>query len=71
MHWIFVRPWADPMVTYGNKTNGCCYDIDEECCQGNAEAIGETSFMATTIEREESSEVLVQVNIGSKSNSIE
>ena len=71
VHGIFVRLRAEPVVTYGNKSNRCCYGIDEECCQGDAEAIGETAFMATTIEGEESSKILIQVNIGSKSNSIE
>ena len=71
VHGIFVRLRAEPVVAYGNKSNRCCYGIDEECCQGDAKAIGETAFMATTIEREKSSKILIQVNIGSKSNSIE
>ena len=71
MHGIFVRLRAEPVVAYGNKSYRCCYGIDEECCQGDAKAIGETAFMATTIEREKSSKILIQVNIGSKSNSIE
>ena len=53
MHWILVRLWAEPVVANGNNSNG------------NAKAIGETAFMATTVEGEETGKVLVQINIGS------
>ena len=65
MHWILVGLWAEPVVANGNNSNGRRYDIDKECCQGDAKAIGETGFMTTTIEKEETSKILIQVNIGS------
>ena len=71
MHWILVRLWAKPVVANGNNSNGRCYGVDEKCCQGNAKTIGETAFMATTVEREETGKVLIQINIGSKSYGIE
>ena len=61
----------EPAVTYGNKSNGCCYGVDKECSQGNAKSIGEAPVISASIEGEEPSKILVQVNIGSKSNIIE
>ena len=59
------------MVANGNNSNGRCYGVDEESCQGDAKAIGETTLMVTTIEREEISKVLIQINIGSEGYGIE
>ena len=58
------------MVAYGNKSYSRCYDVDKECSQGDAKPIGEAPLMGSTIEGKESSKVLIQINVGSKSNSI-
>ena len=57
--------WAEPVVANGNNPNGRRYDIDKEGSQGDAKAIGETGLITTTIEREETGKILIQVNIGS------
>ena len=65
VHWILVGLWTEPVVANGNNSNGRRYDIDKECCQGDGKAIGETGFMTTTIEREETGKILIQINIDS------
>ena len=71
MHRILVCFGPDPVVAYGNKTNGRCYGVDKETSQCDTKAIGKTCFMTTAIKREETGKVLIQVNVGSESNGIE
>lgn len=64
----FLEAYA---INYSYESDDACYDVDNESSHSKTKASRETAFLLQTIEREETSKMLVSVYVHSESSSIQ